>query len=201
MPFSVLRLAAAAALLALPATPAFAQQFSDSYSFLEAVRKADGGKVMQILNEPGVSIIDTKDRTTGETALHIVTRRGDTVYMRFFLQRQANPNSQDGRGNTAMMLAANVGFIEGVRMLITYKANVNLGNSSGETPLIRAVQLRNLELVRELLDAGADPDQADLLAGKSARDYAGQDNRSPAIQKLLADAKKIERKSVSGPKL
>ncbi|MCW3834880.1 ankyrin repeat domain-containing protein [Sphingomonas canadensis] len=199
MPYFV-RIAAAAALI-LAAQPAFAQQFSESYEFLEAVKKGDGAKVMKYLNEPGTRIIDSKERDSGDAALHIVTKRSDEVYLRFLLQRDANPNIKDARGNTPLMLATNISFIEGVRILLTYKANINIGNSSGETPLIRAVQLRDLEMVQLLLANGADPDQADLLAGMSARDYAKQDRRSPAIAKLLAEAPKIQRKAAVGPNL
>lgn len=201
MTFRIIAAAIVAVTLA-GAMPASAQHFSDGYQFLEAVRKADGTKVTDYLNEPGQRIINTKDRDTGEGALHIVVRRGDTTYLRFLLQRDANPNLQDKDGNSPMMLATNLGFDEGVRILITYKANVNLRNDRGETPLIRAVQLRDLELVRMLLDAGADPDSSDVIAGMSARDYARQDTRSPTIAKLLADAPKAGSKpEVAGPKL
>jgi ankyrin repeat protein len=79
---------------------------------------------------------------------------------------------------------------------------VNLGNNSGETPLIRAVQLRKPELVRILLEGGADPDKPDHISGQSARDYARIDPRMPqSIVKALADAPKVNRAAVSGPKL
>jgi ankyrin repeat protein len=202
MSFRALGAPIAAALLACAATPACAQQFSDGYNFLEAVRKGDNNKVVNTLNEPGNRIVDTKDRNTGEAALHIVVKRGDAVYLRFLLQREANPNILDGQGNSPMMLAVNTGFVEGVQILLTYKANVNQRNAQGETPLIRAVQRRDAEMVRVLLDAGADPDQSDTIAGMSARDYARTDARIPsAIAKALADAPKAQRKNVAGPKL
>ena len=200
MSFRVSRIAAALT-LALAATPAAAQQFSESYQFLEAVRSGDGGKVTEILRESNNLIINTKDRSTGEAALHIVARQNNATYLRFLLQKKANPNIQDARGNTPLMIAATSGFFEGVGILVTYKANVNLANASGETPLIRAVQLRNADMVRTLLEAGADPDRADLLAGMSARDYAASDTRSPVIAKLLAEAPKIDRSAVAGPRL
>src|SRR3546814_10574293 len=73
------------------------------------------------------------------------------------------------------------------------RADVNLANGSGETPLIRAVQLRNLDLVRTLLKAGADPDQADPLAGLSARDYARNDSRSPRSEEHTSELQSLMR--------
>ncbi|TKD51914.1 ankyrin repeat domain-containing protein [Sphingomonas baiyangensis] len=180
---------AAAALLSA-GVPASAQQYSEGYKFLEAVRKAEGNDVNRILNEPGQTIINTRDRSSGDGALHIVVRRSDPTYLRFLLQKGANPNMGDARGNTPMMLAVDAGFLDGIDILRRYKANVNQANASGETPLIRAVQLRNYEMVRDLLAAGADPDHTDVIAGLSARDYARRDGRSPAISKALADAPK-----------
>jgi ankyrin repeat protein len=194
------RLVLAAALLAAPAALP-AQRMSDSYEFLKAVREADGNKVTQILDKPGSRIINTRD-DSGDAALHIVTKRGDVTYLRFLIARGANINIQDGRGNTPLMLAVSASCFDCVDVLTQQKANVNLANASGETPLIRAVQLRNLEMARRLLDAGANPDQRDVVAGLSARDYATRDTRSPALTKLLADAPKAgSSRRVAGPGL
>ncbi len=192
-------LAFAAALVALPAT-APAQRMSDSYEFLKAVRDADGTKVTEMLDRPGQTIINTRD-LQGEGALHIAAKRSDATYLRFLLARGANANLQDGRGNTALMLATGLSCAECIDTLVDRKANVNLANSSGETPLIRAVQLRSVDMVRALLAAGANPDQTDVIAGLSARDYAKRDTRSPAVAKLLAEAPKASTRAVSGPKL
>ena len=195
--------AAAAAALMLAAAPASAQQFSDSYNFLKAVREADGAKVNKFLQDKTLRIVNAKDRSTGEGAIHIVTRRSDALYLRVLLQQDdINPNLQDGRGNTALIIAAERGWIDGLGILIKYKANVNLANAAGETPLIRAVQVHNVEAVRQLINAGADPDRTDNVTGKSARDYARDEARYPQIAKLLADAPKAKRSAGSaGPKL
>ena len=178
-----------AAFALLTAGPALAQNFSDGYEFLKAVRAEDGTKIMTFLREPGNRVIESRDPATGETALHIVTKARNDVYLRFFLQQDGvNPNAQDRQGNSAMLLAVNGNFPEGVAILIRYRANVNIANSSGETPLIRAVQLRNVDMVRVLLAANANPDQPDTIAGMSARDYAMQDTRSPTIRRLLTEA-------------
>jgi ankyrin repeat protein len=178
-----------------------AQQMSESYEFLKAVREANGTKVTEMLDKPGSTIINTKDRGNGEGALHIVVKRNDATYVRFLASRGANLNLQDARGNTPLMLAVETNCFECLDALLKARANANLANASGETPLVRAVQNRNLEMVQRLLSSGANPDQADVIAGMSARDYARRDTRSPAITRLLEAAPKASTRAVSGPKL
>lgn len=183
------------------ATPVAAQQQSQSYKFLDAVRKGDGSAVTQILDEPGQRIINTVDRTSGEGALHIVIKRGDATYLRYLLGKGADANLRDSRGNTPMMLAVEAGQPGMVDILALVKANANLGNAGGETPLIRAVQRRDLTMVRSVLAAGANPDQTDNVAGMSARDYAKADPRAQAIAKVLEDTPAQKTRTVAGPKL
>lgn len=188
----------AAALLAL-ALPVTAQQFSESYNFLKAVRDQDGNKVTEFLNQPGQTIVNAKD-DKGEGAIHIVAKRRDRTYLNFILARGGNVNLQDGAGNSALMLAVEASWPEGVTLLLSKSANINLPNNGGETPLIRAVQRRDSDLVRTLLNAKADPDQRDRLAGMNARDYAARDTRSPVVAQLLKDAPALQKRAVSGPR-
>ena len=163
----------------LASSPAHAQ-FSKSYKFLEAVRKKDGAVVQDALNEPGSQIVNTRDSTTGETALHIVTARRDLTWMSFLIGKGANVNAHDGRSTTPLQLAVTLGFPEGVDLLISQRAQIDEPNSQGETPLISAVHRRDTALVRLLLKAGANPDRADN-SGRSARDYAMLNGRSSAL--------------------
>lgn len=192
-----------AALLVAPfiAGAAGAQMQSESYKFLQAVREAKGNDVIAMVDRPGSQIINSRDVTSGEGALHIVVKRGDKTYTTYLLQKGANPNLRDGRGNTPLLAAVTGGHTELVPLLIAGKANVNLGNSAGETPLILAVQRRDVAMARALLAAGADPDQTDNNAGMSARDYARRDARNPALARLLEEAPKRAGRAVAGPKL
>ena len=173
--------------LALAAAPA-AAQFSESYNFLKAVRDADGDKATKALQGTGVTIVNTRDYSTGESALAITIKRRDMTWTSFLLGKGANPNIRDNQGNAPLHSAAMLGFTEGAELLIKQGAQVNLANNSGETPLIIAVQQRDLATVRLLLNNGANPKLQDRIAGKSARDYAADDPRGAAVLKLIDQA-------------
>ena len=178
------------AVMAALLIPALASaQFSESYNFLKSVRDREGAKATEIISKPGTVIIDTRDPSTGETALHIVTKARDMTWLNFLLSRKAKTDVRDNQGNTPLMLAAQLGFIEGAQLLIDQRASVDLANAGGETPLIRAVQARNAPMVRLLLIAGANPRKGDSVAGLSARDYAVRDRRSAAIVKIIDEVK------------
>lgn len=192
----------AGAALAFAAVPA-AAQFSDSFNFLSAVRQSDGEKATKALQGSGATLVNTRDYTTGETALAITIKRRDLSWSRFLLSRGANPNVRDGQGNAPLHVAALLGFQEGAELLINNRAQVNLPNNSGETPLIIAVQQRNTALVRLLLTNGADAKLADRIAGKTARDYAADDPRGAAVLKIIDESKAAAapKPKLSGPGL
>lgn len=199
---SVLAPFAAALLAGAIVTPASAQLGqSEGYKFLQAIKESKNDEVIGFLDKPGATLVNTRDAASGDTALHIVVRRGDAAYVGYLLGKRADPNLRNRKGETPLLLAAVGGQNELVAILARAGANVNLGDSSGQTPLIVAVQRRNAEIVRTLLDLGADPDQKDLLQGFSAREYAHQDARAPAIAQILDAAPKKEHRAVSGPKL
>lgn len=189
---------AAAALFATPA----GAQFSDSYKFLDAVRKMDGATVTKYVEAPGTTLINTRDRTTGETALLITIGRKDRTWTSYLLSRGARPDIAADDGRFPLMLAVEKRFTEGVELLVAHGADVNQANSGGETALIRAVQMKDLPMVRLLVANGANPDKSDSLAGLSARDYAQRDARGSGILEILDSAKpKAPARPVQGPSL
>jgi ankyrin repeat protein len=200
--FSALMLAAGAMLpMALMIAPAPAlAQFSDSFNFLKAVKDRDGDKATQLLQKPGSTIVNTRDGSTGQTALHIVVARRDLTWMGFLLAKGANPNLTDKDGNTPLMLATQLRFPDGARTLLAYGAQVDKANDNGETALIRAVQLRDVTMTRFLIAEGANPDKRDAIAGMSARDYAARERRTPGLVESLNTAKpKPDAAKVQGP--
>jgi ankyrin repeat protein len=182
-------------------SPVMAQSgFSEGYKFLEAVRKKDGAKVEDALLDPSSQIINARDVSTGETALHIVTQRRDLTWLNYLISRGANVNAADDHGRTPLELAVNLGWREGAEFLLEKGASTDVSNDAGETPLIFAVHRKDLGLTRALLDAGADPDRADN-SGRSARDYAALEDKNSSIATLLAShAKKAQKaKATYGP--
>ena len=180
------------------AAPAMAQ-FSDSYNFLKAVRDANGDDAMKYLSKPGAPVLNTRDPSTGETALHISVKAHNDSWVGFLLNKGINTEIKDRDGNTALHDAALVGDPTALAYLITMKARVNATNNNGETPLILAVHRRDIDAVHALIDAGADPKIQDTIAGKSALDYAKQDPRGGAVLKALEAAKAPPKKTVAGP--
>ncbi|MEP2987959.1 MAG: ankyrin repeat domain-containing protein [Parasphingorhabdus sp.] len=186
-----------ALILATFAEPASAQ-FSESYNFLKAIKDRDGAEATKFLNKPGSVIVNTRDVTSGETALHIVIARRDSTWLGFLLQKGANPNIRDKQGVTPLIRATQLRFVEGVRVLLSKNAKVDETNNQGETALIRAVQLRDTEMVRILLLKGANPDLPDTLAGLSARDYATRDRRASAVLAEITKADTKEKPKAEG---
>lgn len=181
------------------AAPA-AAQFSDSYNFIKAVKDKDGAKATEILDKPGNTVINTRDSDSGDTALHIATRRSDATWVGFMLQKGASANSRDREGDTPIMLATQVRWTEGVRIFILINAQLDLQNRLGETALQKAVQNRDSATAKMLLDAGANPDITDN-SGKSARMLASNDPRAAAVAKLFKDIPLRKARQAQGPSL
>ena len=168
-------------------TPAAAQYVSDAEPFIEAVTKRDGDKVYDLLDKRPL-IVNSRN-AKGQTALNIVIARNDETWTRFLLGKKANPNLQDGNGDTPLITAARVGYVDAAELLLSLGAKVDMTNRMGETPLIIAVQQRELPVVKLLLTNGANPDKADSAAGYSARDYAKRDARARDILAAIEASK------------
>ena len=161
--------------------------FSSGYNFLKAVKDRDVAKANDLSNA-GPTLVNTRDLSSGETALHFVTRDRDGPWMRYLIEKGADVNQRDKEGVTPLIIAAEQRYTDGVRLLLAAGADVNLANRNGETPLIKAVHLRDQTMVRLLVDNGADPRITDSLAGYSALDYAERDPRSGPIAQILKNA-------------
>jgi hypothetical protein len=196
-----LRFWLAAIALTAGAAPVAAQMnYSNSYTFIKAVKERDGVKVTSLLAEPGSTVTSAKEPGTGNGALHIVALDRDLSWLAFLLSKGLKADTRNAQGLTPLAIAAQLGWVEGAELLARRGAGIDLPNARGETPLILAVQKRDLPMVRLLLSRGADPKRTDSVAGYSAIDYARQDGRAAAIVKMLEAPRATDRK-MQGPTL
>ncbi|MEY4160132.1 MAG: hypothetical protein RLZZ136_753, partial [Pseudomonadota bacterium] len=156
-----------ACLIGIIALSGPAQAQSQGYKFLEAVKKKDGETVEKMLSSsgskgaPGTIIVNARDITTGDSALHLMIAQRDVKWLEYLLYKGADANIRNSAGTTPLWLAINTGFIDGATVLIAKGARVNDPGPAGETPLIAAAHQKNIDLVKTLIKAGADPLRAD----------------------------------------
>ncbi len=194
-----------AMIVATIAAPLAAQAFSESYTFLKAVRSGDAAVVERVANNPSSSALNAREEGSGEGALHILVRQRNLTWVAYLLSRGARPDLPMNDGTTPLGLAAQLGWVEGATQLLGRGARVDIANQRGETPLILAVQARHvsvadrLAMVTLLLGQGADPNRQDNFAGYSALDYARQDSRTPEILRALQQPRQRTGNNSIGP--
>ena len=184
--------------LALAATPTFAQlNSSEGDAFIKAMKEGDGGKALELVNQPGSTVANYRG-SDGKAGLHIAVGNRNASWVGFLLSRGADPNIADRNGDTPLILAARLGFSEGVVRLVANRAQIDRPNRLGETALMAAVQARQGAIVKMLLEAGANPDKKDYATGYTARDYAKRDTRSTEMLRLI-ETVKSKQTAVVGP--
>lgn len=192
-----------AALFVVVSGPLLAQGsgigFSPAFRFLKAVRERDGNVATEMTSAPGATVINTRDPSNGDGALHILVRGRDLAWLGFMLQRGARPDLQNNDGATPLLLAAQIGWREGAERLLLGRANPNVQNNQGETPLIYAVRRFDQPMVRLLMSRGANPTLTDSLSGNSALDYARQDRRGQALIPILEARPQQPDRPIIGP--
>ncbi len=98
--------------------------------------------------------LSAADSTKGNPSLFEEIRKGDPKAIRQSIERGAEVNARDERGNTALHLAALNLEVETLARLLRAGANVNATNIWGDTPLIYSAS--SLEKVQLLLQNGAE---------------------------------------------
>ena len=108
--------------------------------------------------------IDAADQPGGLTALHVAMLNNYTELARWLLQRGANPNAPDGKGEAPLHAAAIFDRGPGcpmARLLLAHGADVRARDPQGETPLHRAAFHGHTALAGLLLSHGADTQARD----------------------------------------
>jgi ankyrin repeat protein len=171
---------------------------SDGEAFLSAVKDGDSNKAVELANQPGSRVVSYRGYS-GDTALHIVTRKRELDWVGFLLNKGADANVADSNGDTPLAIAASIGFEEAAAYMLAKGARVDSINRRGETALAIAVQQRHPRMVELLLKAGANPDKPDRVSGYTPREYAKRDTRNPQMLRLIETVKPAAKRPAAGP--
>lgn len=170
------------------AVPAVAQDMGyDGAQFVKALQDGKSDDALKLFNAKP-TLVNARD-LSGMTPLIAAIDNRDQEWTGYLLQQGADPNSAGPGGETPLMAASRVGMSQAVDWLLAMGAKVDAENKMGETALIVAVQHRQVPIVKALVNAGANPDEADAAQGFSARDYAKRDSRTPELLRII-EAKK-----------
>lgn len=90
----------------------------------------------------------------------------------------------DGNGDTPLVVAATSGNVEMIRLLLCDGAKTHWSDRSARSPLMCAAANRHFAAIQVLLNAGADPLQADIH-GKNALDHAVDKDDADLLKALL----------------
>uniref|UniRef100_A0A6Q2XE17 phospholipase A2 n=1 Tax=Esox lucius TaxID=8010 RepID=A0A6Q2XE17_ESOLU len=86
---------------------------------------------------------------TGESPLHVLTKRGRFEASMVLLTHGAEPNLKGQGGNTALHLAMKMDHMELIKALIVFGADVEIYNDLGETPGLLAARSSKGEMENE----------------------------------------------------
>ncbi len=122
-----------------------------------------------VANELGIRLIELASEE------HVGFTRDYIKRVLHLLVEGANPDMQDGFGNTGLMWMIYRNIEECIHMYLASGCDVNIANSVGDTALIMAVRRNMIDLVKSLLDMGANP-QHQNKTGESALNIAIANN-------------------------
>ena len=137
----------------------------------EAVPRAGvrSSAVREVLAAAGIA--DDPNQAEGGWPPIVFQSRGDrggrVERVRELIERGADVNVTNHKGQTALHCAAKAGFVDIVELLLAHGATADATDAAGATPLATALRstakdkARLLTVVRELLAAGADRHHAD----------------------------------------
>ena len=125
---------------------------ADNDALLIAVRNGRYPMAAALL-ESGLDV-NVRSRRTGESSLHIASKRGHVEVLKLLIRWGADLEARDKRLRTPLHLACKYGGREGVVYLLDVGATVSPQDQEGWTPLHFAVAHSHLD-VKVLLDRGA----------------------------------------------
>lgn len=121
-----------------------------------------------------------------ETALHFAARAGNSGLVTFLVEKGADLQSRDWRGQVPLHCAAWAGHEDTVRTLLSHGADVNTQDQYGRTALFGAAGCGYLAVVRVLLARGADRG----LRGGSKKETALERAEAKGLEEIALELRR-----------
>ncbi|QBB83766.1 MULTISPECIES: ankyrin repeat domain-containing protein [Wolbachia] len=129
--------------------------------------------------------------------LFATVRSGDANQVADLINKGADVNARDNRGNTPLHLAVLADKLQVVEKLIEGGADVNAKNNHGATPLHWAALNQNINIVEKLIEKGANVNEKNKYDNVPLHYAAGYGSLS-VIEKLIEKGADINAKSSNG---
>lgn len=132
-----------------------ANRIESGHDFLELKGAISRGDLNDVKRQLRASAhVDIRSTYTGETALHVAVRHQHVGAVKLLLERGADPNAQNGDGQTPLHFVANQG-IELAELLLDAGSDTKVIDIFGYSPLHYAAGNGDMELVRLLIERGS----------------------------------------------
>ncbi|WP_341816915.1 ankyrin repeat domain-containing protein [Wolbachia endosymbiont (group A) of Agelastica alni] len=161
-----------------------------------SAKDKDGKTPFEIASEQNhtevANFLSEKQGEYNRSLLNAVKKR-DISEITDLLNRGADVNVKNNRGDTPLHLVARNGHLEVVEKLIENGANVNEKDIHGETPLHRAAEKGRLEVVEKLIENGANVNEKDIH-GETPLHRAAEKGRLEVVEKLIENGANVNEK-------
>ena len=138
---------------------------------------------------------------TGDTALTLIADHGHAAgYVKTLLERGAEVNVPNARGETPLLLAAHEGDLDSVKLLLAHGANVHLKDDHGREPFFYAIADRQVSVAMQdaLLKSGADINAQDKEGYTALMGAAELPDATAGIKNLLAHGADVNLRDKEG---
>lgn len=140
----------------------------------------------------------TPQLAAGEDALFTAISAGDSAAVKHALTNGANVDSRARDQATPLIAAALGSQFEIVELLLGRGADVMARNSGGFTALHASAYSGSVPIAKLLLEKGALLDDADNKAGVTPMMVAGEENRLPVTEFLIAKGANVSHPEIHG---